>query len=150
MFWGVANIGDESNAFFCMVKEAAERGSVFVYSGHSRVGGLDLKYMGDQIGSPIKMNVGQYQIFAFFGCSSYSYYNQSYFAEKVSPADPEGKKNMAIITNGVTGSFGTMVDFNTKTIAPILNWAARGTRTTWQQMIDSYAKRHLTGVNGDD
>ena len=65
LFWGVTNIGDESNAFFCMVKEAAERGSVFLYSGHSRVGGLDLTYMGDQIGSPIKVNTGQYQIYGF-------------------------------------------------------------------------------------
>ena len=54
LFWGVTNIGEDSNAFFCMAKEAAERGSMFLYAGHSRVGFLDLKYMGDQIGSPIK------------------------------------------------------------------------------------------------
>ena len=46
-----------------MAKEAAERGSLFLYSGHSRVGLLDLKYMGDQIGSSIKINHGQYQIY---------------------------------------------------------------------------------------
>ena len=80
LFWGVANIGDDSNAFFCLSKEAAERGSVFLYSGHSRVGSLDLQYMSDQIGAPIKVNRGQYHIYGFFGCSSYSYYNLSYFA----------------------------------------------------------------------
>ena len=150
MFWGVANIGDESNAFFCMVKEAAERSAVFVYSGHSRVGGLDLDYMGTQLDTPIKMNPGQSQIYAFFGCSSYSYYNLSYFAAKASKGDPEGTKNVDILTNGVTGSFGTMVDFNVKTIAPILNWSARGTRATWQQIVNSYSERFLTGVNGDE
>jgi hypothetical protein len=149
LFWGVANIGDESNAFFCMAKEAAERGSVFLYSGHSRVGGLDLKYMGDQIGSPIKMNYNQYQIYGFFGCSSYSYYNLSYFAAKASNTDPDGTKNTDIITNGIAGSFYSMADFNSKTVAPIFNWSARGTKMTWQQIINSYSKNFLTGVNGD-
>ena len=149
LFWGVANIGDESNAFFCMAKEAAERGSVFLYSGHSRVGGLDLKYMGDQIGSTIKVNQGQYQIYGFFGCSSYSYYNLTYFAAKASTADPKGTTNTDIITNGVTGNFYAMADFTTKTIAPILNWSARGSKMTWQQIVGSYSKKFLTGVNGD-
>jgi hypothetical protein len=150
LFWGVANIGDESNAFFCMTKEAAERGSVFLYSGHSRVGGLDLTYMGDQIGSPIKVNRSQYHIYGFFGCSSYSYYNLTYFAAKASTADPDGTRNTDIITNGVTGSFHAMADFTIKTVAPILNWSARGSKMTWQQIMNSYSKKYLTGVNGDD
>jgi hypothetical protein len=150
LFWGVANIGEESRAFFCMAKEAAERSSVFLYFGHSRVGGLDLTYMGDQIGMPIKVDLGQYQIYGFFGCSSYSYYNLSYFAAKASKADPEGTKNVDIITNGVTGSFDAMPDFTVKTLAPILNWSARGSRTSWQQIMSSYSKRYLTGVNGDE
>jgi hypothetical protein len=150
LFWGVANLGDESNAFYCMAKEAAERGSVFLYAGHSRVGGLDLQYMGDQIGSPIKVNDSQYQIYGFFGCSSYSYYNLSYFAAKASKTDPDGTRNTDIITNGVTGSFGSMTDFAMKTMTPILNWSARGTKMTWQQIMNSYSERFLTGVNGDD
>lgn len=150
LFWGVTNIGEDSVAFFCMAKEAAERGSVFLYAGHSRVGLLDLKYMGDQIGAPIKMNNDQYQIFGFFGCSSYSYYNLSYFAAKASKSDPEGTKNADIITNGVTGSFGSMTDFTVKTLTPVFNWSARGTRTTWQQIMNSYSERFLTGVNGDE
>jgi hypothetical protein len=150
LFWGVANIGDESNAFFCMMKEAAERGSMFLYSGHSRVGGLDLKYMGDQIGSPIKVNHSQYQIYGFFGCSSYGYYNLSYFAAKASNVDPDGTKNTDIITNGVTGSFHDMTDFTIKTVTPVLNWSARGSKMSWQQIMSSYSKKHLTGVNGDE
>ena len=150
LFWGVANLGEESAAFYCMAKEAAERGSVFLYSGHSRVGGLDLKYMGDQIGSPIKVNQSRYQIYGFFGCSSYSYYNLSYFEAKASNADPNGTANMDIITNGVTGSFNAMADFSTKTVEPILNWSARGRKMTWQQIMNSYSKRFLTGVNGDE
>jgi hypothetical protein len=150
LFWGVANIGEESRAFFCMAKEAAERSSVFLYFGHSRVGGLDLAYMGDQIGAPIKVNNNQYQIYGFFGCSSYSYYNLSYFAAKASTADPEGTRNVDIITNGVTGSFAAMPDFTVKTVSPILDWSARGSRATWQQIMSSYSKRYLTGVNGDE
>jgi hypothetical protein len=150
LFWGVTNIGEDSVAFFCMAKEAAERGSVFLYAGHSRVGLLDLKYMGDQIGAPIKMNNDQYQIYGFFGCSSYSYYNLSYFAAKASKTDPEGTKNADIITNGITGSFGSMTDFTIKTLTPIFNWSARGTKATWQQIMNSYSERFLTGVNGDE
>lgn len=150
LFWGVTNIGEDSVAFFCMAKEAAERSSVFLYAGHSRVGLLDLAYMGEQIGTPIKMNKDQYQIYAFFGCSSYSYYNLSYFAEKASKADPEGTKNANIITNGITGSFGSMTDFTTKTLTPIFNWSARGTKASWQQIMNSYSERFLTGVNGDE
>ncbi len=150
LFWGVTNIGEDSVAFFCMAKEAAERSSVFLYAGHSRVGLLDLTYMGEQIGTPIKMNKDQYQIYAFFGCSSYSYYNLSYFAEKASKADPEGTKNANIITTGITGSFGSMTDFTTKTLTPIFNWSARGTKASWQQIMNSYSERFLTGVNGDE
>ncbi|MGD9881510.1 MAG: hypothetical protein AB7F22_31995 [Reyranella sp.] len=150
LFWGVTNIGEDSVAFFCMVKEAAERGSVFLYAGHSRVGLLDLTYMGEQIGAPIRLNHDQYQIYGFFGCSSYSYYNLSYFEAKASKADPEGTKNADIITNGITGSFASMADFSIKTLTPILNWSARGTRATWQQVMNSYSERFLTGVNGDE
>ena len=149
LFWGVTNIGEDSIAFFCMAKEAAERGSMFLYAGHSRVGLLDLAYMGEQIGAPIRMNKEQYQIYAFFGCSSYSYYNLSYFAAKATPADPEGTRNANIITNGITGSFASMTDFTTKTLKPVFDWSARGTRTTWQQIMNSYSERFLTGVNGD-
>lgn len=149
LFWGITNIGEDSVAFFCMAKEAAERGSVFLYSGHSRVGLLDLTYMGEQIGSPIKMNQEQYQIYGFFGCSSYSYYNLSYFAAKASKADPAGTRNASIITNGITGSFGSMTDFTIKTLTPIFNWSARGARASWQQIINSYSEGFLTGVNGD-
>lgn len=149
LFWGVTNIGEDSVAFFCMAKEAAERGSVFLYAGHSRVGLLDLAYMGEQIGTPIRMNKDQYQIYAFFGCSSYSYYNLSYFAAKATSLDPEGTRNASIITNGITGSFGSMVDFTTKTLKPIFNWSARGTRASWQEIMNSYSERFLTGVNGD-
>ncbi len=150
LFWGIANLGEESNAFYCIAKEAAERGSVFLYFGHSRVGGLDLQYMADQIGAPIRMNRERYQIYGFFGCSSYGYYNLSYFAAKASTVDPDGTKNTDIITNGVTGSFYAMADFGIKTVTPILNWSARGGRTSWQQIMNSYSKRFLTGVNGDE
>ena len=91
------------------------------------------------------MNHNQYQIYGFFGCSSYSYYNLSYFEAKASNADPDGTKNTDIITNGVTGSFHDMADFNIKTVMPILNWSARGSKMTWQQIIGSSSKKYLTG-----
>ena len=144
LFWGVANLFDESSAFYCMVKEGAERSSVFMYSGHSRIGGLDISAMEQVIGQPIRFNQNQYQIFAFFGCSSYGYYNKAYFEAK------GGSHNMDIITNGVAGSFYAMDDFNIKTLSPILNWSSKGSKSSWQQIINSYEEVFLTGVNGDE
>lgn len=150
LFWGVANLGDESSAFYCMVKEAADKGSMFLYSGHSRVGGLDLSYMSYILGQLIALNPNQYQIFGFFGCSSYGYYNLSYFASKANSSDPTGSRNLDLISNGVAGSFYAMADYNIKTIAPLLNWSQRGQQASWQQIINSYKEAFLTGVNGDD
>ena len=65
-------------------------------------------------------------------------------------ADPEGTKNADIITNGVTGSFASMTDFTVKTLTPVFNWLVGGTRASWQQIMNSYSERFLTGVNGDE
>lgn len=150
LFWGVANLGDESAAYYCMVKEAVEKGSIYLYSGHSRVGGLNLGDISHFIGQPIVPNKNQYQIYAFFGCSSYGYYNLSYFNAKASSADPTGSYNLDLLTNGIAGSFYAMGDYNIKTLSPILNWSARGTKASWQQIINSYKEAFLTGVNGDE
>lgn len=150
MFWGVVNLGDESSAFYCTLKHGVENGSILLYAGHSRVGGLDLNYMSYIIGQPIVMNPNQYQIFGFFGCSSYSYYNRSYFAARASGNDPSGTINTDIVTNGIAGSFYSMADFNIKTLTPILNWTTRGQKASWQQIIGSYPSSFLTGVNGDE
>ena len=42
-----------------------------------------------------------------------------------------------------------MTDFMVKTLAPVFNWSARGTKMTWQQIMNSYEEDFLTGVNGD-
>ncbi len=150
LFWGVANLGQESSAYYCMVKEAVEKGSLLLYSGHSRVGGLQLSDISHFIGQPIIPNKNQYQIYAFFGCSSYGYYNVSYFKAKSSSSDPTGSYNLDILTNGIAGSFYAMGDYNIKTLIPILNWSQHGTKTSWQQIISSYKEAFLTGVNGDE
>lgn len=150
LFWGVANLGAESAAYYCLVKEAVEKASVMLYSGHSRVGGLNLSDIGHFIGQPIIPNPNQYQIYAFFGCSSYGYYNVSYFKAKATPSDPTGSNNLDLLTNGIAGSFYAMGDYNVKTLAPLLNWSARGSKASWQQIINSYKEAFLTGVNGDE
>ena len=43
-----------------------------------------------------------------------------------------------------------MTDFTIKTVTPVLNWSARGSKMSWQQIMSSYSKKHLTGVNGDE
>lgn len=105
--------------------------------------------MGDPIGSPIRMNKDQYQIYALFGGSSDNHYSLSHFALKASPIDPEGTRNANIITTAIAGSFGSMTDFTTKTLKPILEWSARGTRACWQPIMNTCSERFLTGVNGD-
>lgn len=150
LFWGVASIFDESSAYYCMIKEAVEKSSIYLYSGHSRLGDVTFDYVKQILNQPVRVNRDQYQIFGFFGCSSYSYYNLSYFAEKITPQDPTGTMNADIITNGVAGSFYSMADFNIKTLEPILNWSKNGSKSSWQQIIQSYPEAYLTGVNGDE
>ncbi len=150
MFWGVANIGDESNAFFCMVKEAAERGSVFVYAGHSRVGGLDLEYMGTPArrahqDDPRKVpDLRVLRLFELQLLQPLLFRRQG--LERRSRGNEERRHRHQRRDRVVRDHGG----FNIKTIAPILNWSARGTRTTWQQIVNSYSERFLTGVNGDE
>jgi hypothetical protein len=43
-----------------------------------------------------------------------------------------------------------MTDFTIKTLKPIFHWSARGTKATWQQIMNSHSERFLTGVNGDE
>jgi hypothetical protein len=43
-----------------------------------------------------------------------------------------------------------MADFSIKTAAPILTWSAHGRQASWQQIMGSYSKKFLTGVNGDE
>jgi hypothetical protein len=42
-----------------------------------------------------------------------------------------------------------MTDFMVKTMTPVFSWSAHGTKMTWQQIMNSYSKNFLTGVNGD-
>jgi hypothetical protein len=86
-------IGEDSVAFFCIAKEAAERGSVFLQAGHSCVGLPDRACMSEQIGTP------------------HGYDNRSCLAAKATTLDPERTRNADIITNGIAGSFGSMTDF---------------------------------------
>lgn len=155
MFWGIADFGiaelsQASRAFYCTIKEGAERGSVLLYSGHSRVGLLTLEYVSQILQRPISAARDRYQIFGFLGCSGYGHYTLSYLNAKRSSSDPTGTLNADVITNGVFGNFDEMGSMNIKTISPLLQWSKTGAKASWQQIINSYNKSYLTGVNGDE
>lgn len=98
----LANTGIEtkSYAFGQFFKEAAEKADVFLYGGHSGLGGnLDIPSLEAKVGH-IKFNPNKKQIYYFESCSSYSYYLQHFAGQKT-------KAKIDIITNGLSSYFST-------------------------------------------
>lgn len=145
-------VNQMSDQFDELAIDALETADIFVYSGHSGLGGhLAPGRFEDFIGRRIRMPRDKYQIIAFQGCSTYAYYNESYFNLKKSASDPKGSKNLDIITAGIGLSF----DSGPGQDAMILDSLLSGTRHSWQKIIrDVYAvdpqSTALHQINGDE
>jgi hypothetical protein len=144
---------DQNSAQFDeLAIDALETADIFVYSGHSGLGGhLAPGRFEDFIGRRIRMPQDKYQILAFQGCSTYAYYNESYFDLKRSASDPSGSKNLDIITAGI----GLTFDSGPEQDAMILDSLLSGSRHSWQKIIrDVYAvdpeSTALHQINGDE
>ncbi|MFH1619156.1 MAG: hypothetical protein ABIG11_04560 [bacterium] len=128
-----------------------ETADIFLYDGHSGLGGnLNITYLSQIIGRPLTLPK-KYQIFFFRGCSTYAYYNSAYFELKRSDSDPNGTKNLDIITTGIGASFIV----GAKTDVDFLTSIAFGQRPSWQTIIDTINTAEgrlsaLTHVNGDE
>jgi hypothetical protein len=122
--------------------KALRNSQIVAYDGHSGLGAnLSLDYLG------IRSLPDFYQIYFINGCTSYSYFNQTYFNTK-----PGGTKNLEIITSGLPTlsytSGSNMIAF----IKPFL----KGKIVSYQKLMTDIensnqdAGTYLMGVNGDE
>lgn len=149
----------ESEAFIQDAADGMRKSDVFIYNGHSGLGGfLSLERFHDEISRRFQIPKDKYQIFFFNGCSSYSYYNKEFIDMKRSPADraadPENLKDKSkyldIVTNGIESSFALGINSDLALIRAVV----QGKRPSWQDIIqEMYDTDHelsaLTMVNGD-
>ncbi len=84
-------LGSGDGTFHHYFRQAARSSDVVVYDGHSGLGSnLDLREIGD-----IRFNKDKYQIFFINGCSTYPYFNGSFFERK------GGRGNLELILSGL-------------------------------------------------
>lgn len=154
-FFGPSAINEDSLAFHWFYKDAIENASVMIYGGHSGLGGhLDLNSIEASLGEPIKFPKNKYQIYFFDSCTSYKYYNQSYFERKATTKDPNGSKYLDIFTNGLSTYFHVMPNSN-KALAEAfdkaLGYAVSGTGfVSYQTLARQIDSDNLFGIIGDE
>lgn len=95
-----SGVDAQADTFAQVFKEAVETGDVVIYAGHSGLGGnLDIPGLEARVGK-FQFQHGKRQIFFFESCSSYSYYLETFAAEKT-------KARIDIVTNGLSSYFHT-------------------------------------------
>ena len=149
----------ESEEFMQDAADGMRKSDVFIYNGHSGLGGfLSLERFHDEISRRFQLPKDKYQIYFFNGCSSYSYYNKEFIDMKRSAAeieaDPENLKDKSkyldIVTNGIEASFGLGISSDMALIRAVID----GKRPSWQDIVqEMYDADHelsaLAMVNGD-
>ncbi|MEW5950730.1 MAG: hypothetical protein GX447_04770 [Elusimicrobia bacterium] len=145
-------LNPDSRQFALEAVNAMKTADIFLYDGHSGLGGyLNPDRLSQDSGERLSLPKNKYQIFVFQGCSTYAYYNGAFFNLKKSQSDPKGTKNLDIVTTGIGAAFevGSAVD------TAFINSVAKGERNSWQQIIRNMRKAEgdlsaLTHVNGDE
>ena len=137
-----SSVGSRDKTFVAEFSKALNSSQLVAYDGHSGLGGnLDFERFGIE-----KLN-RIYQIYFFNGCSSYPYFNQSYFTQK-----PAGQKNLEIITAGLP----TLTSTSTSNMLAFLNPFIQGKIHSYQTLMSGIEKSngdestYLMGVNGDE
>ena len=139
-----------SNAFFALYQDALKRDAIMIYDGHSGLGDyLSLANLKKDRGMTPKSDASIYQIFFFNSCTSYAYYNDSYFRWKASAADPTGTKQLDILTNGLSTGY-TDGDTNMILVKAVHAWATGGERASYAKITKLLSLGNLIGVNGDE
>eukprot|EP00051_Salpingoeca_urceolata_P029759 m.490944 g.490944 ORF g.490944 m.490944 type:complete len:495 (+) comp28883_c0_seq1:54-1538(+) len=97
-----------SEKFVAKAVSGMEESDVFVYDGHSGLGGhLDIGRLENNIGRDLRLPKDKYQVYFFNGCSTFSYYNAEYSELKESNSDPRGTKMLDIMGTGVGAILAT-------------------------------------------
>ena len=100
-------------------------------------------------------NKNKYQIFAFLGCSTLSYYNYSYFDFKKTSDDPDGHNNLDIVTTTVENYIRRGSAQSQALLGAILGPIFDGEdRSSWQNIVAEMDQptgnhRAIIAVSGD-
>jgi len=145
-------IDPSSDEFAELTVDALETADIFLYSGHSGLGGhLAPERLEDAVGRRLRMPRDKYQILLFQGCSTFAYYNRMFFDMKRTTEDQRGSANLDILTTGIGLSFdvGPRQDF------ALLQTLITGERPSWQVIVDRLLAidpnaSALTHINGDE
>jgi hypothetical protein len=115
---------------------AQDHESFFGWFGHSRVGlGFDSDHLIRKLRTePQKYSItNKYQLVYWAGCNSYSYYTVPFFDLKKSLQDPNGTKNLDIVSNGLPSYFA-LNSINAQVMTKhLLAWQSR---STYQTIVD--------------
>ena len=128
-----------------LYKKALEEGSVVIYDGHSGLGEyLNIDKIEKKNNFKINFPTQKYQIYFFNSCSSYPYYNATYFDRKL------GTKNLDIITNGLATLFIAIEPSTMPLLKAIDQYMQTGIKTSYQSIISKSDSENLIGINGDE
>jgi hypothetical protein len=159
MFFGKAGIDENSKGFHYFFRKALKEYSVVIYDGHSGLGGhlyLDgiEELRSEQSGKPFRFElpICKYQILYFNSCSSYSYYNASFFPQKKTASDPAGTKSLDIVATGLETAFDGGARTNLELISTVRNWLKYGPSVakSYLELVKRLENDNLSGVNGDE
>ena len=151
LFFGKSDISEASWGFDYYLKRGWEKSAVTIYDGHSGLGtNLVIPMLERKMGVRFNIPKERYQIFYANSCSSYAYYNKSFFDRKKSLKDPYGTKGLDVITAGLPTPFEGGVETDMSLIQAIHNWAERGTMTGYKELMRRLENDNLAGVNGDE
>lgn len=150
-FYGITEMDEAAVPFHWYLKDALENAAVVVYDGHSGIGEyLDLPEIERRRGFRFSPPQDRYQIYFFNSCNSYAHYNTMFFGRKTSPADPNGTKNLDIITTGLGTYFYSGHESNLALLAAIESWSGGRARLSYQALTPRMDTGNLLGINGDD
>jgi len=148
----ISLVNPGSDAFVEVAADGLETADLFVYSGHSGLGGyLSVERFEAELGRKLKLPKNKSQIFYFNGCSTFSYYNHDFFALKKTANDPEGRTNLDVVTTAIGATFDVGARHEIELITSITS----GARPSWQTILDNIyridrSQTALTHVNGDE
>jgi hypothetical protein len=148
----ISLVNPDSAAFVQAAAEGLESADIFIYDGHSGLGGyLNIERFQTELGRPLNLPVNKNQILYFNGCSTFSYYNGDYFDLKKTTTDLEGRTKLDILTTSIGATF----DIGARHDIELITSITLGKRPSWQTILDNIyrvdrSQSALTHVNGDE
>ncbi|MEI6397660.1 MAG: hypothetical protein WCO71_02715 [Pseudomonadota bacterium] len=80
----------------------------------------------------------KYQVLVFNGCSTFAYYNETYFAKKQEATGKPGAESLEIVTSSLEILFATQPYVTSSVIGDLV---AVGDKLKWENIITNLAKQ---------